>query len=199
MVQQERVEYAVRESLGNSFPSILATLVVSAIPGAVAYFFWMASSDDDGNLTRSIGFGVVAVVLALLMLLFVFVALRTLVRALRRSVVVKVERGGITLGSVGFVDRALFMPWSTVAGLRIYTTTRRTESSRRKEPTSVSTVWLQVDRTDGTSNRRVAPAGRDDSDDLVDTIFDVVRTVAPHVPIEDGGMLPEGEDPLTAP
>jgi hypothetical protein len=179
--------YAVRQSLRGSLGAIILTLLGSVVAAALAYGLWSMRADPAQSPgirpLLTLGAPLLLAVCGVLLL----TALYLIIRGVRRTPVVTVDRRGITLGPATVGGRPRFYPWAHVARLRIYTLYAGSATGEMP-PTHVT--YLQVDAADGTSERRSTPEGRIDWDELPTAM----REIAPQVPIQDEGILPRRLD-----
>ena len=114
--------------------------------------------------------------------------------AWRRDVAVAIEKPGITVGGMGIVHgRQRHIPWSQVAGVRVYVLSW--EATGSSPPTGGSNPVFHVDLTDGGAVRTYTTGARLDHA----RVAPAVRQFAPQVPVTDLGYVCEGDDPLRGP
>jgi hypothetical protein len=114
--------------------------------------------------------------------------------AWRRDVAVAIEEPGITVGGLGIVHgRQRHIPWSQVAGVRVYVLSW--EDTGSSPPTGGSNPVFHVDLTDGGAVRTCTTGARLDPA----RVAPAVRQFAPQVPVTDLGFVSEGDDPLSGP
>jgi Bacterial PH domain len=114
--------------------------------------------------------------------------------AWRRDVAVAIEKPGITVGGMGIVHgRQRHIPWSQVAGVRVYVLSW--EATGSSPPTGGSNPVFHVDLTDGGAVRTYTTGARLDHA----RVAPAVRQFGPQVPVTDLGYVCEGDDPLRGP
>jgi hypothetical protein len=183
------VGYRIRESMPRSVGTALWLLVTLAVPVVIIWAFTRTYGDlRHSTPLRWWAIGMI-VAMSLLAALLSYALVATVVRAVRRTVVVAVDGRGITLGREGLAGRAMFAAWPSVARVRTYTICWR--GTTGEDPPLEYAHYLRVDLRDGTGQRRLAPVGRRDFGDLAGA----VGRYAPRVPVLAEGLYPEGEDP----
>jgi uncharacterized membrane protein YeaQ/YmgE (transglycosylase-associated protein family) len=179
--------YAVRQSLRGSIGDIILTLLGSVVAGGLAYGLWAMGEDPAQSPEIQPLLPLGALLLLAVCGALLIAVLYLIIRGVRRTPVVTVDRRGITLGPAKVGGRPRFYPWAHVVQLRIYTLYAGSATDEMP-PTHVT--YLQVDAADGTSERRDTPAGRIDWGDLPTAM----REIAPQVPVQDEGILPRRLD-----
>jgi hypothetical protein len=181
--------YVVRDSSRRAIGPAVASIASAIVPTLIVVLIWSARHGLSAVPLVFVLLSITALSMTVLAVGLVAFGVGRLVRGLRRPVIVAVDRDGILLGRAMLEGPRRFVPWHQVRALTFYTTCWRSGTS--EDPPLIYAGWLQVDLTDGTADRRSEPDGRAPWGDLVTA----VERVAPAMPVEFLGTLPEGTDP----
>lgn len=176
-----------REAVAAGLVGVVGAIVVGVGAFFLAGVGLAGSLLGADSLPAEAGvFRIVALVMLVFFLAFgcalATVVVSGLVRALRRSLIVRIDADGVILEPRRSWGAARFVPWSAVRGVSAYST------SQRDEDGTSTTHWFQVDLTDGTIERRRLDRHRYSWAALAE----VVRAVAPRTSLTVEGELPPG-------
>ncbi|WP_088318142.1 hypothetical protein [Kineosporia sp. R_H_3] len=177
---------------------------IAGLGAAMGFVGWLLYVVVDGYLDGRLQPHPVAGTLAILAFLGPMLAalswafFRTVSRAVRHAVIIRVDVDGVTLGTppqdIGVRHRTASehrTAWGDVAGVRTYGLTWEVEVDDKRQ--NRFGWFFQVDHRDGTADRRQLPDSVGDGAQ----VLAAVRHLAPGVPVRLAGRLPEYADPLT--
>ena len=185
--------FELREGLRTSVGTILTLAVFVPFIGGAAYLLGRFLASLDGTpWYLSAVLTIVVVLFACLAVAGAAAAVTTVTRMLRRSLVVAVDRDGMTFGPDGLEGLGRTVPWSEVVRLRTYVRRRLRSTNSDGDPSYHEDLYVQAELRDGSRMRRLAPGNRRRG---VDLLVEAVGRLAPGVRIVDDGDLPPDTDP----